>query len=96
MEREQEAARAEEEAKRAKAERKKVGKKRSADEMEGVEKVKQEEAEDEKGGMPNFGAHGVARQDGVGLGEGESPTPFISELFDWSCECGSAMSECYE
>ena len=72
MEREQEAARAEEEAKRAKAERKKIGKKRSAEEMEGVEKMKEEEIEDEKGGLPNVGAHGVARQDGVGLGEGES------------------------
>lgn len=74
MEREQEAARAEEEAKRAKAERKKVGKKRNADEMEGVEKTKKEEAEDaeeEKGGMPDVGVRGVARQDGVGLGEGE-------------------------
>ena len=96
MEREQEAARAEEEAKRAKAERKKVGKKRSADEMEGVEKMKEEEIEDEKGGLPNVGAHGVARQDGVGLGEGESNQSFIYELFGWSCECGSAISECDE
>ena len=75
MEREQEAARAEEEAKKAKAERKKVGKKRSADEMEGVEKsqakTKVEEIEEEKGGLPTVGAHGVARQDGVGVGQGE-------------------------
>jgi transcriptional adapter 3 len=75
MEREQEAARAEEEAKRAKAERKKVGKKRSADEMEGLERSKKEDTEDvddAKGGMPDVGARGVARQDGVGVGEGES------------------------
>lgn len=77
LEREQEAARAEEEAKRAKAERKKVGmgKKRSADEMEGLERTKKEEleeAEEEKGGMPDVGVRGVARQDGVGVGEGES------------------------
>ena len=75
MEREQEAARAEEEAKRAKAERKKVGKKRTADEMEGLERTKKEDTEDveeQKGGMPDVGARGVARQDGVGLGEGES------------------------
>jgi transcriptional adapter 3 len=77
LEREQEAARAEEEAKRAKAERKKVGKKRSADEMEEVERTKKEDTEDveeeKKGGMPDVGARGVARQDGVGVGEGESP-----------------------
>ena len=62
-------------AKRAKAERKKVGKKRNADEMEGVERTRKEdieEVEEEKGGMPDVGVRGGARQDGVGVGEGES------------------------
>ena len=64
MEREVEAARAEKEAKA----KKKVGKKRSHEEMEVDGEV--EEAERKADALPSVGAHGIARQDGVGVHEG--------------------------
>lgn len=85
MEREQEAARAAEDAARIKRERdeesekerdrkksKKAGhgKKRSADEME----VEANEHGERGDAMPTVGAHGVARQDGVGLNQGTYAT----------------------
>ena len=76
MEREQEAARAEEErakVKREEEEKKKEkrapSKKRSHDEMDLDEDVK--EKNDHPDGLPSVGAHGLARQDGVGVHEGQ-------------------------
>lgn len=57
----------ESERRRVKKEKEKNGKKRSAEEMEGVE----EESGERGDSLPSVGAHGVARQDGVGVGEGE-------------------------
>lgn len=45
------------------------GKKRSADEME--LDVEEGERQEQKDALPNVGAHGIARQDGVGVNEGE-------------------------
>lgn len=80
-EREVEAARAEEveagRLKREKEERKKsgsgTGKKRAHEEMEGVEQEGSGDDEDKenKRDAPTVGAHGLARQDGVGVHEGK-------------------------
>lgn len=48
-------------------EKEKNGKKRSAEEMEGGG----EDLKERRDSLPSVGAHGVARQDGVGVGEGE-------------------------
>lgn len=48
----------------------KLGKKRSRDEME-VDEEGSEGREEKKEVLPSIGAHGVARQDGVGVHEGE-------------------------
>jgi len=79
----------EEEGEQRRKKKEKVGKKRSAEEiMEGVE-VQGGEAGEGSGGkgerrdsLPSVGAHGVARQDGVGLHEGE--LSFISRS---CCPC---------
>lgn len=60
--------REEEESERKKG--RKLGKKRSRDEME-VDGEDGETREEKKDVLPNVGAHGVARQDGVGVHEGE-------------------------
>jgi len=72
QEREMEQARVrreEEEVERKKA--RKISKKRSRDEME-VDAEGSESREEKKEVLPSVGAHGVARQDGVGVHEGES------------------------
>lgn len=51
------------------------GKKRSADEME-ID-GEDEERQEQKEALPNVGAHGVARQDGVGVNEGEWTSYFL-------------------
>ena len=71
LEREQELA---EEAKRIKREKKEKGRKRTAEEMEeeGATPGVSEGGEGGgKTGLPSVGAHGVARQDGVGVHEGK-------------------------
>ncbi|KAK3049618.1 Transcriptional regulator [Extremus antarcticus] len=81
----------EEEGEQRRKKKEKVGKKRSAEEiMEGVE-VQGGEAGEGSGGkgerrdsLPSVGAHGVARQDGVGLHEGAPapPSPVIVPKHD--------------
>ena len=60
--------REEEETERKKG--RKLGKKRSRDEME-VDGEGSDTREDKKEALPSVGAHGVARQDGVGVHQGE-------------------------
>lgn len=90
-EREVEAARAEEaeagRVKREKEERKKAAsgtsKKRAHEEMEGGDRegsVEEGEEERKKRDAPSVGAHGLARQDGVGVHQGE----FCSPCLCWS------------
>jgi transcriptional adapter 3 len=55
----------------AERKKKKNGKKRSADDMEGVE-TEGAQSTERRDSMPSVGAHGVARQDGVGVHEGTS------------------------
>lgn len=58
------------------------GKKRSADEME--LDVEEGERQEQKDALPNVGAHGIARQDGVGVNEGEC-NPHVSREIDYGC-----------
>lgn len=68
--REQAAKREQEESERKKAKKEKtLAKKRSHDEME-LDAAESEERKQKKESLPSVGAHGLARQDGVGVHEG--------------------------
>ena len=78
VEREQEAARVEAERAKIKREeeerrkeKKNAGKKRSHDDMEIDEEDDTSDKKEKRDSLPNVGAHGLARQDGVGVHQGE-------------------------
>jgi hypothetical protein len=104
-EQEYEATRAEEERVKIKREederrkeRKNPGKKRSHDEME-IDEESQEKKE-QKENLPSVGAHGVARQDGVGVNQGgcllfhslELHAPWVLPLAHCACFSPSHMA----
>lgn len=69
---------------------KKLSKKRSRDEMEIDSEIKQEEIEEgharRGSSVPSVGAHGLARQDGVGVNQGESSTRCCVNMHERRCQ----------